>query len=145
MQGRQPRHILAHVRLLLEEKCLAVQTSRKLACLVFAPCLSHHINRATLLRIMSEAEFSMASVPPGLLTPTQAHRPHRRAPKKATAAPQPMAPSPILLLKLVRGSCSLSSESSMNNAGGYDYRRTTRLRQSIHFSITQVLFADHVH
>ena len=29
--------------------------------------------------------------------------------------------------------------------GGYDYRRTTRLRQSIHFSFTQVLFADHVH
>ena len=29
--------------------------------------------------------------------------------------------------------------------GGYDYRRTTRFRQSIHFSITQVLFADHVH
>ena len=29
--------------------------------------------------------------------------------------------------------------------GGYDYRRTTRLGQSIHFSITQVLFADHVH
>ena len=29
--------------------------------------------------------------------------------------------------------------------GGYDYRRTTRLRQSIHFSIAQVLFADHVH
>ena len=29
--------------------------------------------------------------------------------------------------------------------GGYDYRGTTRLRQSIHFSITQVLFADHVH
>ena len=28
---------------------------------------------------------------------------------------------------------------------GYDYRRTTRFRQSIHFSITQVLFADHVH
>ena len=116
MQGRQPRHILAHVPLLLEEKCLAVQTSGKLACLVFAPCLSHHINRATLLRIMSEAEFSMASVPPGLLTPTQAHRPRRRAPKKATAAPQPMAASPILLLKHVRDSCSLSSESSMNNA-----------------------------
>ena len=29
--------------------------------------------------------------------------------------------------------------------GGYDYRRTTRLRQSIHFSFAQVLFADHVH
>ena len=29
--------------------------------------------------------------------------------------------------------------------GGYDYRGTTRLRQSIHFSFTQVLFADHVH
>ena len=29
--------------------------------------------------------------------------------------------------------------------GGNDYRRTTRFRQSIHFSITQVLFADHVH
>ena len=29
--------------------------------------------------------------------------------------------------------------------GCYDYRRTKRLRQSIHFSITQVLFADHVH
>ena len=29
--------------------------------------------------------------------------------------------------------------------GGYDNRRTTQLRQSIHFSITQVLFADHVH
>ena len=29
--------------------------------------------------------------------------------------------------------------------GGYDYRRTARFRQSIHFSITQVLFADHVH
>ena len=29
--------------------------------------------------------------------------------------------------------------------GGYDYRRTTRFRQSIHFSITQILFADHVH
>ena len=29
--------------------------------------------------------------------------------------------------------------------GGYDYRRTTRLCQSIHFSIIQVLFADHVH
>ena len=28
--------------------------------------------------------------------------------------------------------------------GGYDYRRTTRLRRSIHFSFTQVLFADHV-
>ena len=29
--------------------------------------------------------------------------------------------------------------------GGYDYRRTARFRQNIHFSITQVLFADHVH
>ena len=29
--------------------------------------------------------------------------------------------------------------------GCYDYRRTTRLRQSIHFSRIQVLFADHVH
>ena len=29
--------------------------------------------------------------------------------------------------------------------GGDDYRRTARFRQSIHFSITQVLFADHVH
>ena len=29
--------------------------------------------------------------------------------------------------------------------GGYDYRRTTRFRQGIHFSIIQVLFADHVH
>ena len=29
--------------------------------------------------------------------------------------------------------------------GGCDYRRTARFRQSIHFSITQVLFADHVH
>ena len=29
--------------------------------------------------------------------------------------------------------------------GGYDYRRTARFRQSIHFSFTQVLFADHVH
>ena len=29
--------------------------------------------------------------------------------------------------------------------GGYDYRRTARFRQSIHFSIIQVLFADHVH
>ena len=28
---------------------------------------------------------------------------------------------------------------------GYDYRRTTRLRQSIHFRFTQVFFADHVH
>ena len=26
----------------------------------------------------------------------------------------------------------------------YDYRRTTRFRQSIHFSIIQVLFADHM-
>ena len=25
--------------------------------------------------------------------------------------------------------------------GGYDYRRTARFRRSIHFSITQVLFA----
>ena len=29
--------------------------------------------------------------------------------------------------------------------GSYDYRRTTRFRLSFHFSITQVLFADHVH
>ena len=29
--------------------------------------------------------------------------------------------------------------------GGYDYRRTTRLRQGIHFSRIQVFFADHVH
>ena len=29
--------------------------------------------------------------------------------------------------------------------GGYDCRRTARFRQSIHFSITQVHFADHVH
>ena len=29
--------------------------------------------------------------------------------------------------------------------GGYDFRRTTRFRQSIHFSITQVLFTDHMH
>ena len=29
--------------------------------------------------------------------------------------------------------------------GGYDYRKTTRFRQGIHFSIIQVLFADHVH
>ena len=29
--------------------------------------------------------------------------------------------------------------------GGYDFRWTTRFRQGIHFSITQVLFADHVH
>ena len=29
--------------------------------------------------------------------------------------------------------------------GGYDYRRIARFRQSIHFSITQVLFADHMH
>ena len=29
--------------------------------------------------------------------------------------------------------------------GGYDHRRTARFRQSIHFSITQILFADHVH
>ena len=29
--------------------------------------------------------------------------------------------------------------------GGYDYRRTARLRQSIHFRIIQVLFADHMH
>ena len=107
VQGRQPRHILAHVPLLLEQKCLAVQTSGQLACLVFAPCLSHHINRATLLRIMSQAELSIASVPPSLLTPTQAHRPHRRAPIQATPAPQPMAASPILLSKLVRDSCSL--------------------------------------
>ena len=29
--------------------------------------------------------------------------------------------------------------------GGYDYRKTARFHQSIHFSFTQVLFADHVH
>ena len=29
--------------------------------------------------------------------------------------------------------------------GCYDYRRTTRFRQGIHFSIIQVLFADHMH
>ena len=29
--------------------------------------------------------------------------------------------------------------------GCYDYDRTTRFRQSIHFSRIQVLFADHVH
>ena len=29
--------------------------------------------------------------------------------------------------------------------GGYDCRGTTRFHQGIHFSITQVLFADHVH
>ena len=29
--------------------------------------------------------------------------------------------------------------------GGYDYRRTARLRQSIHFSISQVPFVDHMH
>ena len=29
--------------------------------------------------------------------------------------------------------------------GGYDYRRTARFRQSIHFIIAQVLFADHMH
>ena len=29
--------------------------------------------------------------------------------------------------------------------GGDDYRRSARFRQSIHFSITQVLFADHMH
>ena len=29
--------------------------------------------------------------------------------------------------------------------GGYDYSRTTRFRQSIHLSIIQVLFADHMH
>ena len=28
--------------------------------------------------------------------------------------------------------------------GGYDYRKTARLRQNIHFNITQVLFADHM-
>ena len=28
--------------------------------------------------------------------------------------------------------------------GGYDYRKTTRFRQGIHFSIIQVLFADHM-
>ena len=31
------------------------------------------------------------------------------------------------------------------SVGGYDYRGTTRFRQGIHFSIIQVLFADHVH
>ena len=29
--------------------------------------------------------------------------------------------------------------------GGYDYRRTARFRQSIHFTRIQVVFADHVH
>ena len=29
--------------------------------------------------------------------------------------------------------------------GGYDYRRTTRFRQGINFSIIQVLFADYMH
>ena len=29
--------------------------------------------------------------------------------------------------------------------GGYDYRRTTRFRQGIHFSMIQVFFADHMH
>ena len=29
--------------------------------------------------------------------------------------------------------------------GGYDYRRTARFRQSIHFSFAQVLFSDYVH
>ena len=29
--------------------------------------------------------------------------------------------------------------------GGNDYRKTARVRQGIHFSITQVLFADHMH
>ena len=29
--------------------------------------------------------------------------------------------------------------------GGCDYRRTARFRQGIHFSITQVLFAAHMH
>ena len=29
--------------------------------------------------------------------------------------------------------------------GFYDYRGNTQLRSSIHFSITQILFADHVH
>ena len=29
--------------------------------------------------------------------------------------------------------------------GGYDHRRNTRFRQGIHFSIIQVLFADHMH
>ena len=28
--------------------------------------------------------------------------------------------------------------------GGYDYRRTARFRQGIHFSRIQILFADHV-
>ena len=32
-----------------------------------------------------------------------------------------------------------------SSIGGHDYCRTTRLRQSIHFSFTQILFADHVH
>ena len=31
------------------------------------------------------------------------------------------------------------------SSGGYDYRRTSRFRQSIHFSIIQVLFTDHMH
>ena len=31
------------------------------------------------------------------------------------------------------------------STGGHDYRRSTRFRQNIHFSITQVLFFDHVH
>ena len=29
--------------------------------------------------------------------------------------------------------------------GGHDYRRTTRFRQGIHFSVIQVLLADHMH
>ena len=29
--------------------------------------------------------------------------------------------------------------------GGYDYRKTTRFRQSIQFSGIQILFAEHVH
>ena len=28
---------------------------------------------------------------------------------------------------------------------GYDYRRIARFRQGIHYSITQVFFADHMH
>ena len=40
--------------------------------------------------------------------------------------------------------CCLSTRLHFS-IGGYDYRRTARFRQSIHFSITQVLFADHMH
>ena len=40
----------------------------------------------------------------------------------------------------VASSCSLHF-----SFGGYDYPWTARFRQSIYFSITQVLFADHVH